>query len=865
MANRDSRRTSELPPVAAAPGDLRRRAVGLIAGSASWLDIRLGVRLLLKSPLLTAVGVLGIAVAIAIAAVFFAVRAAVFSELPLDDGERVVAVENWDQEWGQQEGRILHDFVRWREELRQVQDLGAYRTVQRNLINSDGRTEQIDRIAEMTPSGFRLARVRPHLGRTLIEADGEEGAAPVAVLGYDLWRARFAGAPDVLGRTVQLGDTRYTVVGVMPQDFAFPVNHRMWVPLRTTVSGYKEREGPEILVFGRLAPGATLQTAQAELDVLGKRAAAVFPDTHRRLRPRAVSYPLQILDGATAWEFYLAQFLVTVLLVLVSANVAILVYARTVTRYAEMAVRSALGASRRRIVGQLFVEALVLATVATCVGLGAAKLVLMQADAIAAMAGGTPFWMEFGLAPSVILNVLALTVVATVIVGVLPGLAVTRGAIQTALRASGGGAGFRFGPMWTALIIAQVALTSVAVPPAVAIGWPLIRAGMVDPGGVTEQFLTARLELESETPPRSEGEAPDPRFAARYAAAQQRLVERLRAEPGVSDVVLSVGMPGEEATARIEVDAPQGGAGPGASAPSEPEGLLAGLGRVDVHYFDIFEVPLFAGRGFQPADLHGASTAVIVNHSFAAKFLGGGSPLGRRVRHLGGQTGIEPVGPWYEVVGVVGDFPTQVDPDFPAAKMYHHPISPGRVAPIPGTPDYPVSVTVRVRGTEPAAYVERLRAITAAVDPNLRLHKLGRLDQVLGAEQVGVRLTALAIAMVMLSVLVFCAAGIYALTSFTVTQRRREIGIRAALGGHPRSILRSVFNRALVQLGLGGGAGLGTAFLLDQLSDGEFTGGAGVLLMPAVAVFILVVGLIAAIGPVRRALRIEPIEVLRGE
>ncbi|HEU0077472.1 MAG TPA: ABC transporter permease, partial [Longimicrobiaceae bacterium] len=354
MTNRDPRRTSE-PPVAAPPAARRRRAWSPITDSASWLDVRLGVRLLFKSPLLTAVGVMGIAVAIAIGAVFFAVRDATFSELPLDEGDRIVAIENWDLRLGQQERRIVHDFAAWRGELRQVEELGAYRPVQRNLISSDGRTEQVDRIAEMTPSGFRVARVRPYLGRTLVEADGEVGAHPVAVLGYDLWRARFAGAPDVLGRAIQLGDTRYTVVGVMPPGFGFPVNHRMWIPLQTAVSDYKQREGPEIFVFGRLAPDATLETAQAELTLLGRRAAAALPESHRYLRPRVGPYTLQLLDGSTGWEFHLVQLLVILLLVLVSANVAILVYARTVTRYGEMAVRSALGASRRRIVGQLFV------------------------------------------------------------------------------------------------------------------------------------------------------------------------------------------------------------------------------------------------------------------------------------------------------------------------------------------------------------------------------------------------------------------------------------------------------------------------------------------------------------------------------
>ncbi|MEE8146133.1 MAG: ABC transporter permease, partial [Longimicrobiales bacterium] len=231
----------------------------------SWLDVKLGLRMLVKYPALTLVGGLGMAVAIAISAGFFAIlHSYVQPTLPLDEGERVVGIENWDGAANDQDRHSLHDFVTWRDELESVEDLGAFRTVGRNLIVPDGPTEPVG-VAEMTASGFRVARVRPLLGRPLVEEDEREGALPVVVIGYDVWQTRFAGDPAIVGRDVRLGNTVHTVVGVMPEGFAFPSNHSFWAPLRADPADYERRQGPEIYVFGRLAPGVTFEEAQAEL------------------------------------------------------------------------------------------------------------------------------------------------------------------------------------------------------------------------------------------------------------------------------------------------------------------------------------------------------------------------------------------------------------------------------------------------------------------------------------------------------------------------------------------------------------------------------------------------------------------------
>ena len=822
----------------------------------SWLDFKLGLRMLIKYPALTLVGGLGMAVAIAIGASFFTISYSYIQPtLPLDEGERVVGIENWDGGANDQDRRSLHDFVTWRDELESVEDLGAFRTVGRNLIVPDGPTEPVG-VAEMTASGFRVARVPPLLGRTLVEEDEREGALPVVVIGYDVWQTRFAGDPAIVGRDVRLGNTMHTVVGVMPEGFAFPINHSFWAPLQADPADYERRQGPEIYVFGRLAPGVTLEEAQAELTTIGQRTAAAFPETHGQLRPLIVPYTaLPGIFSGTSWEFFLAQLLLSMLLVAVCANVAILVYARTATRHGEIAVRTALGASRLRIVAQLFVEALVLSAGAAAVGLVIARLALRQVDFFLAQAfdGQLPFWMDLGLSPGTVVYVVGLTVLAAVIVGVVPAVKATGRRMQSALRQLGGGTGMRFGRTWTVLVVAQVAFAVAVLPGAVFHAWEFIRRGIAEPGFAAEEFLTTRLEMDRETPPSAEAEAHRREFASRYGDLQVELVRRLEAESGVSAVTLASSLPGQEPTARIEVD----GVPPPAGSAS---GSRVRFLRVDGNFFDAFDVPILTGRQFRSGDLDTASTAVIVNRAFVQQFLDDGNALGRRVRYLGTRDrrprSDSESGRWYEIVGVVGDLPANTMDESVQTRLYH-PMAPGQL--------YPVSLALRVRGAAPASFAGRLREITTALDPTQRPQEIRPLDVVLREEQGLYRLGAWAFGLVTLSVLLLSAAGISALMSFTVTERRREIGIRSALGADPRRILGSIFSRALGQLVIGGVVGVMLAALLERLTGGALMAGQGTVLLPAVAVLMIAVGLLAAVGPARRGLRIQPIEALRAD
>jgi predicted permease len=831
----------------------------------SWLDLKLGGRMLVKYPGLSVVGGLGMAVVIAISTGTFAISTGLFAGLPFHEGDRIVALDVLDTRWNDEERRIVHEYAAWRAELKSVKDLGAYRTITRNLITAGGPGEPVA-VAEMTASGFRVTRVPTMLGRALLEDDEREGAPPVLVVGYRAWRSRFASDSAIVGKQVRLGGVTHTVVGVMPEGFEFPVTHDYWMPLRVDPTDYDLRRGPAIFVFGRLADGATLGQARAEVAAIGQRMAADFPKTHGTLRPRVLPYPDAYNASDEVWQLGLIQLLIIVLLVVVCTNVATLVYARTAARRGEIAVRSALGATRRRIIGHLLAEALVLSAVAATVGLAVAAYALAKTDAIVAEMGhGLPFWMRFGLSWSTVAYATVLAIVGAVIAGVVPALKATRGRVHSNLQQlSHTAAGMHLGRTWTVLIVAQAAFAVAVIPTAVFHAREFVRYGTAEPGFAANELLMFRLMMDRATPPTSGAERYDREYTSRYALLQAELVRRLQTEPAVTDVITLSGMPGQSPRAQVEVEG--------------RAGRVVGSARVDTGFFDALDVPIVAGRPFNGSDVgdlvggslrdgdgdgfvefHGGdavtpSTAVIVNRSFVREVLGGQNAVGRRVRYTGRMDDAQSAQTerWYAIVGVAEDFPlTPMEPDSPQAAIYH-PLANGALR---------ESIALRLRGVPPLAFAGRLREITTAVDPGLRLHEIRPLDVALREEHRAMRLSALGIALLTVSVLLLAAAGIYAMMSFTVERRRREIGIRIALGADRGRVVRGIFARAFGQLAIGIGAGVVLAPVLLTVGGG-MTGDKAVVLV-AVSGFILLVGLIASIGPTRRSLRIQPSEALK--
>jgi putative ABC transport system permease protein len=855
----------------------------------SWLDVKLGLRLLRKYPGLSVVSVAGIAVAVAVGAVGFGViDTLTASDLPLHEGDRLVTIEN---QGGGGALTHLHDFRTWREELESVSALGAYRSGVRNIVVGEGGVSP-GRIVEMTSSGFEIARVPPLLGRTLVTEDERPGAPDVAVIGFGPWQALFGGAPDVVGRTLRIGATTHTIVGVMPAGFAFPLNDRIWTPLRLEPNAFELGAAPPIEVFGRLGTGATVDRLKGELKLVRDRLAAQRPDVYDRIQPTAYGYGAPL--GPWSWTLHLVQLLVTLILVVIAVNVASLVYARTATRAGEISVRAALGASRARIAWQLFSEGLVLSSAGALIGLLLARLALVRINGSAGFGGASgerPFWWDFDVSTRTVFYVVGLAILSAVIIGVVPALGATGRRLREGLQSVGARAPSpSLGRVWTALIVAQVVLAVAAVPVATNAIWQWGVSGLRGRDRAVDEIVNARLHLDPASPlqldPAAAGrdDAAD-ELDARYSALQAEVLRRVEVEPGVAYVVemrpapwedpdlpiLVAAAPPSTAAGIAEDASPSSYTGSLIQASHSPTMRLAGWSRVEPEYFSGMGLEALSGRLLQADDARTEAPAVVVSETFVQRVLDGAPAVGQWVRLA--QTSQRWSGPvllsdgstrwglggggetWFRIVGVVPDFPRMVSPYPPEPKVYQA---------LPSGVADPLTLAIRLRGTSPERFERRLADLAAGIDPLLRVESFALGERIREGE-VSARTLALVIASLAGSLLLLAVAGLYALVSFTVTRRRREIGIRLALGGRPDRILGRILSGVAWRLVIGIGLGLIVAWVGDASVRGEFMAGRGAVILPAVALLVVVVGLLAAWEPLRRALRVPPTEALQAE
>jgi putative ABC transport system permease protein len=882
-----ARRTAQGDPM------FSTRSVRGFRAFAGWpMDLKLGGRMLVKYPGLTIVGGLAMAFAIWVGLVIFQV-VGLFTHpaLPLSEGARLVEIRNIDLAANDEEGKILHDFLQLQQSLRSVTEIGAWRNSSRNLVVAAGDARPVA-VAEMSASGFRVADSEPLMGRVLVDADAEPAAPPVAVIGHEVWRTRFGSDPDVIGRDVQLGTEHVTVVGVMPEGFEFPVSHDVWLPLETALLDQRPRSGPSITVFALLAPGETMQTAQAELTTVGRRLATQFPATHEHLEPRVRPYammssPAGDPDGMLI--LYSVYSFGVLLLTLICGNVGLLLFARAASREGDLVVRTALGASRARIVAQMFAEALVLGGVASVVGVTAAHFTLnnwaLPFLEMNAPGGRLPFWFDLSLSARSFVAAILLTVAGAAIVGIVPAMKITRRMGHRLKQATAGSGGLQFGGVWTVVIVAQVAAT--VIFPA-AVYWEqsqLRRVENFDPGFASEQYLA--VQIARSAPIEAGGSADTSPLAGntRMAATLDELRQRVAAQPGVAGVTFTERVPttgrpqkaiemGDDLGLSTEPSAKMEQPGV-ASATVEPPFRRAAVTAVDPSYFEVLGAPILAGRGFTAADAFSGTRVAIVDQSFVDQVLRGRNAVGEQVRFRypgppsrpwGVGNSAEATGPgeWYEVIGVVRELGAGA------------PTQPGRAAGfyVPATPDQfdEVHLMVHVRGGDPLTLVPQVRAAAAAIDPSLQLVNVQRgnevNDDIAWVMGLWVRTT-----IVLSSVaLILSLAGIYAVLSFTVARRTREIGVRVALGATRRGVIVATFRRPLLQVAIGIVVGTGIVFTAASLIKyTEFPGSEtdltlqGMAVILAYGIVMLGVCLLGCVVPTRRALNIEPTIALRTE
>lgn len=830
---------------------------GRVGSPLSLLDFKLGLRMLVRYPGLTLMAGVAMAFAIAVGAgTFEFLKDGMYPTLPLDDGDRVVRLHVVDSRIAGPTGVAPADFATWSEELERVRELGAFHGVARTLRLGDGAVVPVDGIA-VSASAFAVARAAPLLGRPLVAGDEAPGAPPVVVLGHDLWRSRFAGDPTVAGRVVRLGDTQTTVVGVMPEGFSFPVPADVYVPLRLddlVARGSGGGDVPGLTGFGRLAPDATPEGAGAELRRLGAGAAELESGASEHLTPAVAPFAYPVLSGAgiaTNAVFAIMAFLLVMIMGVVCANVALLLFARAAARDEEIAVRAALGAGRARIVAQLFVEALVLAGVSLAAGLWAASAGLERAmTVIEASAGDAlPFWIGDTLSPATVGWAALLALFGASIAGVIPALQVTGRDLHANLqRGAGRGSGARLGWLWTAIVVSQVALTVALLPAVFMVGAELRDARAAEPAVAEEEFLVAQLEAEG-----------DPE---RFRTAGRELRSRLAAEPRVRGVtVADRPWPGWYWSRPLEVE--------GVAAPSDRS-----IDRTSKHmavgpdFFDVMGARLVAGRLLTAGDVGADPPVVVVDEPFVDRVLGGRNAVGRQIR-IGGPDGSGGTAaedgapePWHEIVGVVADLGLNPYMGERYRGVIFHPLSIERATGL--------TLAVRVSG-DPETFATRLRVLALGIEPPLRLENPQpldhRRDQPVREYGAWFRVWAAAGAIALLLTL----AGTYAVMAFTVSRRTREIGVRVALGGRPSQVAVAILSRALRQVGYGVLAG-GLVISLLVLGISRTVESPpfppplqGAALLTAYLGAMTAVCLLACVVPMRRALRVEPTEALAAE
>jgi hypothetical protein len=441
-----------------------------------------------------------------------------------------------------------------------------------------------------------------------------------------------------------------------------------------------------------------------------------------------------------------------------------------------------------------------------------------------------------------------LTLFAAVVSGVLPALHATGRRAQDTLKQASGTDGLRLGRVWTALIIAQVAIAMVGLPATVKIGWDAIEHSLTTANYREESFLAAIISTDPDAPIGVPQSMYARESVVRFEKSKTDLVAGLEAEPGVDDVTVADSIPGDEPRARIAIDG---------TAAAQAGAAVVRVNRVATDFFDAFGARVIAGRELRDSDGSGAAQAIVVNRAFVEQQLGGANAVGRRVQYVeaGARApSISAAATQYEIVGVMTDLSTNtIEPELIEPVIYHPLRSSTRA-----------TALIRMRGNDPLQFSSRLRDLTSTLDPTLRL-QIVTFSELKRQAAIALRLMVLAVSLVVVTVLLLSAAGIYAMMSFIVSQRRKEIGIRAAMGADARQLLGSIFTKAALQLAAGVVVGIVLALMTEWASDGELLGSFGRALLPVTAVVMTIVGLFATIGPARRGLRIQPTEALRAE
>lgn len=804
----------------------------------SWTrDLRYAARTLRRSPAYAAVAALTLGLGLgATIAIWTVVDAVVLSPLPFEAPDRLVVV--WETRHGQRFPVSPANFADWRERTRTFDSLAAVDLVSFNLAAGD-RPERLSG-ARVSADFFRVLRAEPAVGRVFLPGEDRPGEAGVAVLAHDVWRRQFGADPDAVGRRVLLDGAPFTVVGVMPADFEFPYlgdRQDVWVPrpIRDEERSAEGRGFRSVGVIGRLEPGATVAAASDELARQAAGLAAEYPLTNEGWSAEAVGLYEQAVRGAGRNLWFLLGA-VAVLLLVALANVANMALAREAARQREVALRVALGGGRGDLVRQLVSEGVVLALAGGVLGLGLAALGLRLLELAPA---GLPRASEIALGPRAAVFALGLSLVVGVALGLVPALRLARLHVATALISGGARTGAGSGQEWlrSALLAAETALVLVLLVGGGLMVRGFVRLAGVDPGFASEGRIAAEVIL------------PRERFPERHLIRGffERVEEEVARHPRVREVGLVSSLP-MVPTSALSLGFVQEGKPVDLSAVPQ-----TGYDVVSPGYFRAAGVPLVRGRLLDPSDTADSTPVVVINETMARRFWPGEEAVGRRLQIL------DPSEPWLEVVGIVGDV-RHNGLGLEARPAMYQPLAQMQVD------RTAFAVIAQAEGAAPETLGDDLRRAVWRVDRDQAV-EIRTLAAVVDASLAGQRFNLLLLNLFAGVALTLGAVGVFGVVSYTVTQRRRQIGIRMALGAQRRDVFRWVTLRALAPVAAGAGLGIVLALSLSrvlarlvyEISPTDPATYAGIVAV------LLLVALAATLVPARRATRVDPLVALREE
>ncbi len=803
-----------------------------------WQDLRFAIRALRRAPGFAVVAVCVLALGVgANTAMFSVIDAVLLRPLPYPDAERLVWIGESIKTGTTDQVTLTPDFLDWRRQNDVFTAMGAVNFFTRTLTGAGDPVplRTVKASADLLP----LLKVQPLLGRNFARSEDERGHDQVAILSYGLWLRSFGGVNEVIGRPITLDDQVFTVVGILPRDFHFPAAEPVDIltPLGKTEAAERERGGGTTLVrdvIARLKPGVTLERARAGMEVIQSHIAPPSFLSDAQITVRVLSLRERLVGNVRTTLFSLLCA-VGFLLLMACANVANLLLSHAVSRQREMAVRSALGASRWRLASQLFAESLILAALG-CVG-GLALAFWTRSVLLSLIPKSIPGLETLPLDFRVFAFAMLSGCVSALIFGLGPALSSTGAPIFQSLsqdgRALSGGTRRR---LWLNLLAsAQMAIAIVLLTGGGLMLQSFWKLRYRNLGFQPDRLLTMRLQLSRARYP----------AGAKQIAYLDQLLERAGNLPGVEGAAAGNLPPGEgHATNlfRIEEGRPL------------RKDLIARKYAVSAGYFRLLGIPLLEGRGFLDSDTASANPIAVVSETFARRYFPGENPIGRRI-------GVERLDPWRTIAGIVRDVKTGGLATAPEPVIYF----PYRQTGAMGIGE-DVGILIRTPWNA-AAIGPALRKLAAQLDSRQPIAEMQTLDQRLTESVSRPRLATVLLGCFAALGLVLATVGLYGVMSFLVRWRFREIGIRLAVGAQPRDVLRMILAQSLKVIFSGVTAGVFCALGLSRLIGSLLYGvsPADPLTFGAAIVFLVSVGLAASYLPARQASRIDPVTTLRSE